>query len=141
PEQARDGKTARRRQKSPWGDGANRSQRGVAPHGNDRQVAGGTFFRAADWVFDREWARAIRWSTNFHPTDGVTGWRRHSQSGRPHSSRIFQSRASFRSILSTTASVFACSRAVRADSFALTLAKSALIAAISCSYSRSATSD
>src|SRR5262249_51197353 len=29
--------------------------RGVAPHGHDRRAAAGTFFRAADWVFDREW--------------------------------------------------------------------------------------
>ena len=69
---ATDGKTARRR----------RNPRGVTkrcgriaelgPHGNHRQAAGGTFFRPADWVFDREWPRGVQWSANFRKALGCS---------------------------------------------------------------------
>ena len=51
--------------KSARGDVAMRSHRAVGPRANDRQAAGGRFFRPADWVFDREWPRALTWFANF----------------------------------------------------------------------------
>ena len=51
--------------KSARGDVAVQSHRAVGPRANDRQAAGGTFFRPADWVFDREWPQAFTWSANF----------------------------------------------------------------------------
>jgi hypothetical protein len=61
------GKTSRRR-RNPHGV----TKRGgriaeLGPRADDQQVAGGTFFRPADWVFDREWPQAVSWFANFRP--------------------------------------------------------------------------